>query len=99
MDNEWISIPSFGGYEHAKWVNGPRLDHLLGITLFRASICDSPDISPAEINRRVLRRPVPFVARVSNANRSETLIDRGYLLERIAQREGEVFDVSVRSTG
>jgi hypothetical protein len=91
MDNEWISIPSLGGYEHAKWVDAPRLEHLLGISLYRASISDSPDIPPAEISRRVLRRPVPFVARVSNANRFETLIDRGYLLERIALREGEVF--------
>lgn len=68
-----------------------HLEHLLGLSLFTASISDSRDIPASELTRQVLRRLVPFVARVSKVNRFETLIDRGYLLERIAGREGEVF--------
>lgn len=89
VDDEWVDIPN-KGQEHAKWIDVPRLERILGPALFRAAVPASLDLASNEVALRVLRRPVPFVARVSDHNRFETLVDRGDLLEQLALREAKV---------
>jgi len=91
FDNEWVEVPGKGYWEHGRWIDVPRLERLLGISFFNATVPASPDIASDEIARRILRRSVPFVARVSEDNRLETLVDRADLLEQLAVREGKNF--------
>ncbi len=75
-----------GQFERAEWLTSSLLVELLGSDLNRTeATIDSLDDSPEVRLGRVLRRPGKYVAVKDHANKFLQLIDRGQLLEKIAQ--------------
>lgn len=88
---EWTPLapPTAGAlqlWEHAKWLDGSRLERVLHDYLEISSMPESLDSVPADRAKAALRRGGTFVALVGAGGRFETLIDRQALLEKLAER-------------
>jgi hypothetical protein len=86
-DPEWTLVSQDGGqpyWEHAKRLDGARLERVLHDFLLTSSTTESLDSAPDERVKAVLRRQGPFVALVDESGRFKSLVDRQALLEALA---------------
>ena len=91
-ENEWVTLTDQETWEHAKWLDAARLESILGNDLQVSWVKDSPDVSPAERAKAVLRRDDPFVALVDEEKKYRSLIDRQALVEKVVKRLVEPSD-------
>jgi len=82
---EWTSVGEPPLWEHAKWLDGARLERVLHDFLDVSSMPESPDMPPADRAKAALRRAGAFVALVGDGGRFKTLVDRQALLEKLAE--------------
>jgi hypothetical protein len=83
---EWTSVGEPALWEHAKWLDGARLERVLHDFLDVSSMPEFPDMPPADRAKAALRRGGAFVALVGDGERFKTLVDRHALLEKLAER-------------
>jgi hypothetical protein len=95
QDNtKWVKVKGPQGsqmWEHARWLDGARLERVLGHSIETASVPDSPDAPADERAKMVLRREGPYVAVVEGEERNvfRALIDRHTLVEQVAKDAAE----------
>jgi len=85
---EWTTLASETQqyWEHAKWLDGARLERVLHDFLQVPSMPEAPDNSPDERVKAALRREGAFIALLEGDGRFKSLIDRQALLEALANR-------------
>lgn len=69
-------------WERGEWIDGEKLEHVLGEHLQNSWFFDSPDLSRRARIDGILRRTSPFVALVDEDRRFAGLVDRSALLSR-----------------
>jgi hypothetical protein len=89
---EWTSLGTQPLWEHAKWLDGSRLERVLHDFLDVSSMPESPDMPPTDRAKAALRRGGALVALVGADGRFKTLIDRQALLEKLGERFVASFD-------
>jgi hypothetical protein len=82
---EWIKL-SEQTWEHAKWLNGPRLERLLDVLLERSWIEQQPGRSADDEVAAVIAQDGRFVALCEPGGRFRGLIDRDALVQEAAKR-------------
>jgi hypothetical protein len=87
---DWITIGQRALWERARWIDGGRFERLFRDILLESWVKESPDASPSERVRAILRRPGSVVAVVDGECRFKSLVDRMALLEEAASRFAEV---------
>jgi hypothetical protein len=82
---EWLSIGNAQTFEHAKWVNGNRIETLLGSDLNRARVTLPPNKTISDLVSPVLAQQGRFVAVLDPDSTFLCLVDRHKVLEAIAR--------------
>jgi hypothetical protein len=82
--DEWISLKD-GMAEHAKWLDGDRIERLLGSDLNVSSVALLPNQNVNELSNVVLRQSGRFVAIVDPDRGFRCLVDRIAALEGLAR--------------
>lgn len=76
--------------EHAEWITPTTLERLLGDRLTRSVAVKAPGVGRRELFRQALLADDAFVAVVDDDRRFLRVIERGPLVERIAEQAAEV---------
>ena len=79
----WIPLGD-GSVEHAKWLDGARVERLLGSDLTTSCVVLLPNQAINELTCAVLRAPGRFIAVVDADGKFLNLIDRAAVLENLA---------------
>jgi hypothetical protein len=94
QDNtKWVTLKDSQGnqtWEHARWLDGARLQRTLGHAIENAWVPDSPNAPADERAKMVLRREGPYVAVVEDGKVFRALIDRHTLVEQVAKDAAEL---------
>ncbi len=85
-ESDWVKLGTQETWEHAKWIDSPRLERVLHAFLDDSWILDTPDAISSERTKPVLRRRGSFVASLDQDKKFKSLVDRQALLEVLAQR-------------
>ncbi len=85
-ESDWVKLGTQETWEHAKWIDSPRLERVLHAFLDDSWILDAPDAISSEPTKAVLRRRGSFVASLDQDKKFKSLVDRQALLELLAQR-------------
>lgn len=80
---EWVTLTN-GIYEHAKWLDGARIERLLGNHISGSHVVLLPNKTVNDLAAPVLRQKGGFVAVVDADRTFQGLIDRSGVLESIA---------------
>jgi len=80
---EWISLPD-GKYEHAKWLDGSRIERLLGNDLSGSYVVLLQNKSVSALADAVLGQRDRFVGVVESDKTFRGLVDRSAVLESLA---------------
>ena len=84
-NSEWVSLDNQRTYEHAKWLNGARIESLLGNGLSNAHVTLMPNQTLNDLANPVLAQQGRFVAVTGPDNTFLSVIDRHEVLEAMAQ--------------
>jgi len=82
--SEWLSLAN-QSFEHAKWLNGTRIESLLGSDLSTAHVTLPPNATLNDLTRPVLSQPGRFVAVVDQNQSLLSIVDRHEVLEKMAR--------------
>src|SRR6266581_349249 len=80
---EWVTLPN-GVYEHGKWLDGARIERLLGSDLSASRVVLLPDKRVSDIADAVLGQQGRFVAILDPDKTFRGLVDRSAVLESLA---------------
>jgi hypothetical protein len=80
---DWVNLPN-GISEHAKWLDGARVERLLGNSLRTAYVTLLPNKNIRDLADAVLRQPGRFVTVVEPDKTFRGLVDRLSVLESLA---------------
>jgi hypothetical protein len=77
-------------HEHAEWIDDAKLENILGDDGIRAHVDSSIHLKPREEQLAAfLKAGNDYVAVTDQRLQFEYLIDRGYILEQVAEGMGE----------
>jgi hypothetical protein len=79
----WIELGD-GSLEHAKWLDGGRVERLLGSDLTTSCVVQFPNHAISELTGVVLREPGRYVAVADTDRKFLNFIDRETVLENLA---------------
>jgi hypothetical protein len=82
--SEWVSLDNQQTYEHAKWLNGARIESLLGTALGKAHVTLLPNQTLNDAVNPVLSQRGRFVAVVDSDQSFSSLVDRLEVLDGVA---------------
>ncbi len=82
---EWVSLDKQQTYEHAKWLNGPRIESLLGSALSTAHVTMLPNQTLNDAVNPVLAQRGRFIAVVEQDQSFLCLVDRQEVLDGVAR--------------
>jgi hypothetical protein len=80
---EWVPVGN-QLLEHAKWLDGPKIEHVLGSDLDASYVMLSPNQTFGDLGDAVLRQHGHFVAVVDTDKTFRGLVDRSAVLEKLA---------------
>jgi len=80
---EWVALPN-GLYEHGKWLDGARIERLLGSDLSVSRVVLLPDKRVSDIADAVVGQQGRFVAILDPDKTFRGLVDRSAVLESLA---------------
>jgi hypothetical protein len=83
--SEWVSLDNQQTHEHAKWLNGARLENLLGSDLSTAHVTLLPNQTLNDVVNPVLSQQGRFIAVVEPDQSFSLLVDRLEVLDGIAR--------------
>jgi hypothetical protein len=79
--SEWVSLDRQQTYEHAKWLDGGRIERLLGSALSTSQVTLLPNTTVNDLTDPVLAQPGRFIAVVSADRTFHSLVDREEVLD------------------
>jgi hypothetical protein len=91
-DTKWVKVKGPEGsqmWEHARWLDGARLQRVLGHGIEIEWVPDAPDAPADERAKMVLRREGSYVAVVEDGKVFRALLDRHTLVEQVAKDAAE----------
>lgn len=80
---EWVLLPS-GALEHAKWLDGSRLQRLMSVDLDVSYVTLLPNKQVNDLSDVILSQHGRFIAVVEEDKTFRCLIDRSAILEKLA---------------
>lgn len=83
--SEWVSLDKQQTYEHAKWLNGDRIESLLGSALSTAHVTLLPNQTLNDAVNPVLSQRGRFIAVVEPDQSFSSLVDRVEVLDGVAR--------------
>jgi hypothetical protein len=83
--SEWVSLDNQQTYEHAKWLNGARIESLLGSSLSTAHVTLQPNQTLNDAVKPVLSQRDQFIAVVEPDQSFSSLVDRLEVLDAVAR--------------
>jgi hypothetical protein len=81
---EWLPLND-GMLEHARWLDGGRIERLLGQDLNKSRVVLMPNQSLPALGKFILDQPGPFVAVLDSQRTFHSLVDRSATLEALAR--------------
>jgi hypothetical protein len=82
---DWVSLGKQQTYEHAKWLEGPRIESLVGNDLSRAHVTLPPNGTLSSLVDPVLAQRGRFIAVVEPDGAFLCLVDRQEVLDTVAK--------------